>query len=202
MSLTESRPADVRPANTQPIVVAVDDRPVAGSAAQTVTTVLHFRTLAVAKVATCFWVAVGAVVMACVVGAWMLLSAFGAISGFERIVADALGLRGFRIDGATVLASIGLIVLLVTLLAIMVTVLGALCYNAIAGLVGGVELVCHTPDVARARRADAGTERSEPGQRRGRRERREHRIRTRERAATVFLDEAGLVERDPGVAAQ
>ena len=94
----------------------------------------------VAKVAVIFWAAVGVCVFGAVFVTWAVLSMSGAISNFEHFVADLTGLKHFHVMSATVLFGIALLCALATVVSIALTVLGAVFYNALASLMGGVEV--------------------------------------------------------------
>jgi hypothetical protein len=94
----------------------------------------------VAKVAVFFWAAVGIFAFGVVFITWALLRMTGAISNFEHFVTDLTGLKHFHVMSATVLFGIALLCALATVVSTALTVLGAVFYNALAPLVGGVEI--------------------------------------------------------------
>ena len=102
--------------------------------------VTHISPWSVAKVAVIFWAAVGICAFGVVFITWALLRMTGAISNFEHFVTDLTGLKHFHVMSATVLFGIALLCALATIVSTALTVLGAVFYNALAPLVGGVEI--------------------------------------------------------------
>jgi hypothetical protein len=102
--------------------------------------VTHVYPWSVAKVAVIFWAAVGICVMGAVFFTWALLSMSGAISNFEHFMTDLTGLKHFQVMSAPVLFGIALLCAIATIVSIALTVLGAVFYNALASLTGGVEV--------------------------------------------------------------
>jgi hypothetical protein len=102
--------------------------------------VTHVHLLSLAKVALVFWTCVAALAAGVFVVAYLVLTGAGAIDRAESFVADMTGLEDFRVVSGTVLAGVVLLLVVLDVVAVTLTVLAAAFYNALARLVGGVEV--------------------------------------------------------------
>jgi hypothetical protein len=94
----------------------------------------------VAKLAVIFWAAVCICAVGVLLTTWAILSISGLVSHFEHFITDLTGLKHFHIMSFTVVSGIALLCALATVVSIALTVLGAVFYNSLAPIVGGVEI--------------------------------------------------------------
>lgn len=98
------------------------------------------RMPSVVRISLLLSAAVATAVMVASVLVWWLARMAGVLGSFESFVAGALGLEAFSIPGGGVLLVWTGIVALFTIAGIAVSVLGAILYNRVAEVVGGLEV--------------------------------------------------------------
>jgi hypothetical protein len=71
---------------------------------------------------------------------WLILRGTGTVGRFERFVDDATGLKHFHLMSVAVLVGCMLFVTLLVLIAIALTIAGAIVFNLLAMSTGGIEV--------------------------------------------------------------
>jgi hypothetical protein len=135
-------------------------------------TVTRVHVLSVVKVAIVFWTLAGLLLIAALFVTWSLLTAAGAVEDAESFVMDMTGVESFRIMSGPLLTGLILCIALLVLLSVILSVVGAVFYNALARVFGGIEVslldeavpatVLEVPTVDRSRGNGNGEEPSVP----------------------------------------
>lgn len=103
--------------------------------------VQRVRLWSVAKVALAFWSCIGILMVGATLTTWVLLSAAGAVTNFEKFVKDMTGVKEFHVLSGTILTAIILLICLFVLVASACTVIAAAFYNVVSSTIGGIEVV-------------------------------------------------------------
>jgi hypothetical protein len=108
-------------------------------------TITRVDVWSVARLSVVFFSTVGAIAIGAFLCTWAILAGAGVVSNFEHFVADVTGVKDFHVMSSTVLGVIALAIFLATAVSIALTVLAAAAYNALAALVGGIQVDCREP---------------------------------------------------------
>jgi hypothetical protein len=103
-------------------------------------TVRHIDILTVIKVSAMFWLVMLAAVVLASVLLWVFADAFGSLPSIEKSVRTLFSLKSFTLHPAQVAEYTAAGGVVVSVVGIFATVLGALIYNLIADVVGGVRV--------------------------------------------------------------
>jgi hypothetical protein len=93
-----------------------------------------------ARMALVLWTCAGIAMLFVLVDLWVLLRASGSLANFEEFVRDLTGVEQFEVQSVAILGSIAVLVALAVVVATLLSVCAVLIYNAVAPLVGGIEI--------------------------------------------------------------
>jgi hypothetical protein len=94
----------------------------------------------VARVAVPFCSIAGVTAISALLVFWLLLRGTGTVGRFEHFIDDATGLKHFHLMSVPVLVGCMLFITLLVIIAIALTIAGAMVYNLLAMSTGGVEV--------------------------------------------------------------
>jgi hypothetical protein len=94
----------------------------------------------VTKLSLCFYLSAMFVTVVAFVALYAIASAAGIVHSIEKFLGDLLSAKNFHFLSATVLRGGILVGLVVVMLQVVITVIGASFYNIFAELFGGIEI--------------------------------------------------------------
>lgn len=103
-------------------------------------TVTRLHLGSVARLAVVFWTLAGLLVVGTLFATWAMLSASGTVEKAESFVADLTGAERVQVMSEPVLVAVALGVSLFVVAAVTLTIAGAVFYNVVALVVGGVRV--------------------------------------------------------------
>jgi hypothetical protein len=107
-------------------------------------TIRHVDVLTVARVSAVFWLLVIVAVVVASIMLWAFADAFGALPSIEKSVRTLFSLKSFKFHPATVALYTAGAGIVLAVAGILASILGAVIYNLIADVVGGVRVELET----------------------------------------------------------